>query len=106
MATSAAACKISRRPGAWFESQLRRIGDQLFAAQDARARQRGWQITCQQGGLGRVYRDSRFDLPAACPVAAALTGAEGRAAITRVPAAGRSTVRSAHRRSEGDDHGA
>jgi hypothetical protein len=101
MATSAAARKISRRPGAWFEGQLRRIGDQLFAAQDARARQRGWQITRQQGGLGRVYRDPRFDLLATCPAAAALTGTEGRAAITRVPAAGRSTVRPAHRRSEG-----
>jgi hypothetical protein len=106
MTTSAAARQISRRPGAWFEGQLRRIGEQLFAAQDARARQRDWQITRQQGGLGRVCRDPRFDLLTTRPAAAALTGTGSRAAITRAPAAGRSIVRPAHRCSDGDDHGA
>jgi hypothetical protein len=106
MATSVAAHKITRRPGAWFEGQLRRIGDQLFAAQDARARQRGWQITRQQSGLGRVYRDPRFDLLTIRPAAEALTGTGSRAAITRAPAARRAIIRPAHRRSDGDDHGA
>ena len=106
MATSVAARKISRRAGAWFEGQLRRIGDQLFAAQDARARQRGWQMTRQQGGLGRVYRDPRFDLLTTRPAAAALTGTGSRAAITRAPAARRSIVRPARQRSDGDGHGA
>jgi hypothetical protein len=106
MATSVAARKISRRPGAWFEGQLRRIGDRLFAAQDARARQRGWQITRQQAGLGRAYRDPRFDLLTTRPAAAALTSPGSHAAITRAPAARRSIVRPAHRRSDGDDHGA
>ena len=44
----------------------RRIYDWLFAADDARARGRGWQVTVQRGGLGRRYRDPRFDLLVAC----------------------------------------
>jgi hypothetical protein len=43
-----------------------RIWDRLFAADDARARERGWQITVQRGGLSRSYRDPRFDLLMAC----------------------------------------
>ena len=88
MATSVAARKISRRPGAWFEGQLRRIGDRLFAAQDARARQRGWQITRQQAGLGRVYRDPRFDLLTTRPAAEAR---RVQGAVPRLPSARRRT---------------
>jgi hypothetical protein len=106
MATSVTARKITRRPGAWFEGQLRRIGDQLFAAQDTRARQRGWQITRQQNGLGRVYRDPRFDLLTTRPAAAALTGTGSRAAITERPPSDARLPGPAHRRSDGDDHGA
>lgn len=38
----------------------RRVGDRLFAANDAEARWRGWQITRLADGLARQYRDSRF----------------------------------------------
>jgi hypothetical protein len=44
-----------------------RIWGRLFAADDARARRRGWQVTVQRGGLGRSYRDPRFDLLIRCP---------------------------------------
>ena len=47
-------------------SAARRICDRLFAADDARARGRGWQVTVQRGGLGRRYRDPRFDLLVTC----------------------------------------
>jgi hypothetical protein len=40
---------------------LRRIGAKLFAANDAEARWRGWQITELRAGLARSYRDERFD---------------------------------------------
>jgi hypothetical protein len=40
---------------------LRRFGDWWFAAEDARARRTGWEIQVVKGGLGRVYRDPRFD---------------------------------------------
>jgi len=42
---------------------LRRLGDRWFAANDAEAHWREWQITKTSGGLGRRYRDTRFDTP-------------------------------------------
>jgi hypothetical protein len=39
----------------------RAIGARLFAANDAEARWRGWQIIERHGGLSRRYRDPRFD---------------------------------------------
>jgi hypothetical protein len=47
-------------------SAAHRIWDRLFAADDARAHRHGWQITAQRGGLGRSYRDPRFDLLVTC----------------------------------------
>jgi hypothetical protein len=43
-----------------------RLADRLHAAEDARAQRRGWQITRTSGGMGREYRDPRWDLIAAC----------------------------------------
>ena len=43
-----------------------RLADRLHAAEEARAQQRGWQITRTSGGMGREYRDPRWDLIAAC----------------------------------------
>ena len=45
----------------------RRLGDRLFAMNDAEAYWRDWQITRTHGGLGRRYRDPRFDTLAECP---------------------------------------
>jgi hypothetical protein len=45
----------------------RKLGDRLFAAHDAQARKNGWQIIPTNGGLGRCYRDPRFDSLATCP---------------------------------------
>ena len=38
---------------------LRRAGDRWFAAPDAAARERGWQIVPRRGGLSRTYPDPR-----------------------------------------------
>lgn len=46
---------------AWLSGLPRRAGNRLFARNDAEARWRGWQVTELAGGLGRQYRDSRFD---------------------------------------------
>jgi hypothetical protein len=46
---------------------IRRFGNWLFQAHDARARQHGWQITVGRGGLARTYRDPRFDRFRRCP---------------------------------------
>lgn len=45
---------------------IRRAGNRLFQAEDARARQYSWQITARRGGLARTYRDPRFDLLCSC----------------------------------------
>jgi len=62
--------------------------DRLHAAVDARARQRGWQIT--RISCGRVYRDPRWDLIVACE----MCGGEGMHGVHRCAACqGRGTVR-------------
>jgi len=45
----------------------RRIGNRLFAMNDAEAGWSGWQAINAYGGLGRRYRDPRFDLLRECP---------------------------------------
>lgn len=45
---------------------IRRVGEALFREDDALARQQGWQVTVVSGGLGRRYRDPRFDALHAC----------------------------------------
>ena len=51
----------------WLAAIPRRVGDRLFAMNDNEAYWRGWQITRVHGGLGRSYRDPRFDTLAECP---------------------------------------
>ena len=51
----------------WLAAIPRRLGDRLFAMNDTEAYWRGWQITRTHGGLGRRYRDPRFDTLAECP---------------------------------------
>jgi hypothetical protein len=50
----------------WLAYFLRRWGDRWFAVNDTEAYWWGWQITKGLGGLGRRYRDTRFDTLAAC----------------------------------------
>jgi hypothetical protein len=47
---------------AWLAGLPRRVGWCLFYMNDLEARWRGWQVTETSGGLGRRYRDRRFDL--------------------------------------------
>ena len=54
----------------WLAYFLRRRGDRWFAMNDTEAYWRGWQITKTHGGLGRRYRDTRFDTLAACATCA------------------------------------
>jgi hypothetical protein len=51
----------------WLTALPRRLGDRLFALNDAEAYWRDWQITRTRDGLGRRYRDPRFGAPAECP---------------------------------------
>ena len=51
----------------WLAAIPRRLGDRLFAMNDAEAYWRNWQMTRTHGGLGRRYRDPRFGTLAECP---------------------------------------
>ena len=50
----------------WLAAIPRRLGDRLFAMNDAEAFWRDWQITRTRGGLARRYRDPRFGTLAEC----------------------------------------
>lgn len=45
----------------WIIAGLHSIEEWWFAADDATARACGWQVKVKSGGLGRSYRDPRFD---------------------------------------------
>jgi hypothetical protein len=45
---------------------LRALGNKIFRTDDCRARDRGWQVIPCHGGVGRTYRDKRFDDLAPC----------------------------------------
>jgi hypothetical protein len=53
--------KIYQHLDARLRTALIRFGLELFADQDAIAREHDWQITSTPYGLGRRYRDPRFD---------------------------------------------
>jgi hypothetical protein len=54
-------------PLSWLAAIPRRLGDRLFAMNDAEAYWCSWQITRTHGGLGRRYRDPQFGTLAECP---------------------------------------
>jgi DnaJ-class molecular chaperone len=47
--------------------RIRIAGERLFAKQDSLARRQGWTIEVSHDGLGRTYRDPRFDRLRPCP---------------------------------------
>jgi hypothetical protein len=51
----------------WLVALPRRLGDRVFAMNDAEAYWHSWQITRTHGGLGRRTHDARFDALAECP---------------------------------------
>lgn len=63
-----------RQPGL-LRRLLQRIDSGLFAAEDARARDRGWQVETLRGGRGRRYRDPRWDSVRLCELCEGRDGA-------------------------------
>lgn len=57
---------VARLVLSWLAGLPRRLGDRLFAMNDAEAYWNDWQIIPIHGGLGRRYRDPRFDALAEC----------------------------------------
>ncbi len=58
--------KASQGPASWLAERLQAAGNRLFAEDDRKAREHGWEITCRHGGLARRYRDPRFDTLTTC----------------------------------------
>ena len=50
----------------WLAYFLRRCGDRWFTMNDTEAYWWGWRLTKTLAGVGRRYRDIRFDMLAAC----------------------------------------
>ncbi|MGP0028745.1 MAG: hypothetical protein ACLPKE_36130 [Streptosporangiaceae bacterium] len=71
---------------------IRAAGDRLFQAEDARARQCGWQITARRGGLARTYRDPRFDRFRSCPACRGTGTGTAEKPCDRCDGTGRITV--------------
>jgi DnaJ-class molecular chaperone len=69
-----------------------RIWNRLFAADDARARGRGWQVTARRDGLGRSYRDPRFNLLIRCPECRGTGAGADERPCRRCPGTGRLTL--------------
>jgi hypothetical protein len=63
-------------PFGWLAAIPRRLGDRLFAMNDAEAYWHSWQVTRTHGGLGRRYRDQQFDTLAECTEAASAERSE------------------------------
>lgn len=77
--------------GDWLASVTGRLGYRLFAMNDDEACWRGWQIIQLYGGLGRRYRDPRFDTLTGCARCRG-AGVNGDAPCVRCLGTGRVTV--------------
>jgi len=60
-------CNACTLAAAWLIGLPRRAGRRLYAINDAEAGWRRWLVTEALGGLGRRYRDARWDALAADP---------------------------------------
>jgi hypothetical protein len=65
-ATSSSENKARGPTTRWLARLIEAAGEGLFAVPDRVAVQHGWRITAHHGGLGRCYRDPRFDTLDAC----------------------------------------
>jgi hypothetical protein len=55
-------------------TRRRVLGDRLFATQDEQAHTYGWQVFPTKAGLGRRYRDPRFDSLMECATCQGIGG--------------------------------
>jgi hypothetical protein len=78
----------------------RKIGESAHREADDYARERGWTTTRTHAGLGRVYRDPRFDALAACNSCAG-SGVREDAPCSRCAGTGRITLKLTSARREG-----
>ena len=51
----------------WMARGLQQLGDLVFASKDQEAAWHAWDVERRCAGLGRLYRDPRFDALVSCP---------------------------------------
>ena len=85
MTIKAAASALARR--------IREAGSWLFSYEDDFARSHGWTVEERHGGLGRTYRDPRFNHLAQCPACAGIGTFPDDMLCTRCAGSGRITLR-------------
>ena len=59
--------KVPIRLVRWLLNRLEAAGNRLFAPDDQRAAEHGWQIIPGRHGLSHRYRDPRFAMFVSCP---------------------------------------
>ena len=69
----------------WLADLPRRLGNRIFAMNDAEAGWRGWEITVAAAGLGRQYRDPRFNSAAPGGTTPPVTPPYGGTACPPIP---------------------
>jgi hypothetical protein len=73
----------------WLARCLQQLGDLVFAGEDAEAAWHAWNVERRCAGLGRLYRDQRFDALAACPRCQRISTLAGRSVCQQCSAADR-----------------
>jgi hypothetical protein len=99
--TPANSIKSWNRPLTWVRTAIGILTQLLFASSDASAQRYGWQVTSTRLGLGRQYRDPRFDLLRSCPGCRGRSVLPGGIKCPTCRGSGRITIKPAGRPSSG-----
>jgi hypothetical protein len=73
----------------WMARCVRQLGGLVFASEDQEAAWHAWDVEQRCAGLGRLYRDQRFDALVSCPRCHCVSTAAGRTVCQQCSAADR-----------------
>jgi hypothetical protein len=73
----------------WTARCVQQLGDLVFAVKDAEAAWHAWEVEPRYAGLGRLYRDQRFDGLVSCPRCHRVSTVAGSAVCKQCSAADR-----------------
>jgi hypothetical protein len=81
--------KPDERLAGWTARCVQQLGDMVFATEDQEASWHAWNVEPRYAGLGRLYRDQRFDALVACPRCHRVSTMAGRTVCQQCSAADR-----------------
>jgi hypothetical protein len=73
----------------WTARCVQQLGDLVFAVEDQEAAWHAWDVEHRYAGLGRLYRDQRFDALVSCPRCHRVSTDAGRTVCKQCSAADR-----------------